>query len=294
MNSAIAIACAFMVSHGSIGAKAPKAPHANALANGESLDLAGIWLFHQGDSASFAATRLDDGDWTPMHLPTLTGTRRNLWQGSGWYRRHLLLTAADINQDLMFSLGPAREAVQIYVNGVLLAERGRFGSRPRGEPRIVPLLAQVPPDLLQVGDNILAVRLMDPTLSGGLPAGPLLLGSPSDVRQRTLPPAYAAMALRLALIAMLLSVAAGEAWSYAKPRRWFAAAALSLRTGRQVLAAPAVLGSLLSKMLLVSMAHMAAMVLLLPMARRCLEPKAPEHMYVRSFSSGSDHAMTVC
>jgi len=25
--------------------------------------------------------------------------------------------------------------VQLYVNGVLLAERGRFGSRPRGEPR---------------------------------------------------------------------------------------------------------------------------------------------------------------
>jgi len=149
------------------------------------LELDGLWLFHAGDSPAFAQPGLDDIDWEQRQVPTAYAPWSYRWHGYGWYRLHLHVGEHALGNDFMLSLSRAREAVEIYFNGALVGSRGLFGSRPEGGARATPLTALVPPALVKRGDNLIAVRMYDPTWSGGLPAGPILFGPPSLISERT-------------------------------------------------------------------------------------------------------------
>ncbi len=172
------------------------------------LDLAGQWLFHPGDSAAFASPHLDDRDWAPHRLPTRWARWKQRWAGYGWYRLHLDVDARATATGLLLSLGPAREAVEIYVNGSLIAQRGRLGSRPYGGARVVHLAGPVPAGLLKTGDNVVAVRVFDPSFDGGVPSGPLILGPADPVLAQTERQGQVALAARagLALLALWLGL----------------------------------------------------------------------------------------
>ena len=149
------------------------------------LELDGLWLFHTGDSPAFAQPGLDDIDWEQRQVPTAYAPWTSRWHGHGWYRLHLHVEEHALDDGFMLSLSRAREAVEVYFNGALVGSRGLFGSRPAGGARSTPLTALVPPALVKRGDNLIAVRIYDPTWSGGLPAGPILFGPPSLVSERT-------------------------------------------------------------------------------------------------------------
>ena len=174
------------------------------------IDLTGIWLFHAGDSASFASPQTDDRSWQPVQLPSSTAHIPPNWRGTGWYRRHLQVGRWAQGARQLLSLGNAGAVAEIYVNGVLLAERGQFGSRRRGGTRVLPLTAILPEGLLVAGDNVLAVRLYEPTFSGGLIHGPLLLGPPNEVRAEVVPVGQAVLVLRLFLAMLALMLALGQ------------------------------------------------------------------------------------
>lgn len=149
------------------------------------LELDGLWLFHTGDSPAFAQPGLDDIDWEQRQVPTAYAPWTSRWHGHGWYRLHLHVEEHALGDGFMLSLSGARDAVEVYFNGALVGSRGLFGSRPTGGARSTPLTALVPPALVKRGDNLIAVRMYDPTWSGGLPAGPILFGPPSLVSERT-------------------------------------------------------------------------------------------------------------
>lgn len=160
---------------------APDARAASAGPDGVS-DLSGLWLFHDGDDPSFAHPDLDDYQWRQLHVPTGPSDFSSRWQGLGWYRVHVHLTDVAAEEPLLLALGPAREVVEVYVNGVWTASRGNFGSRLGGAQRVVPFVVPVAPSLVHRGDNVIALRTYDPSFNGGFPAGPLLLGPPQAVR----------------------------------------------------------------------------------------------------------------
>lgn len=146
--------------------------------------LDGLWLIHSGDDPSFAYPDLDDFGWQQQHVPTTPSMASVDWQGYGWYRLHLLLGADATEEKMMLSLGPAREVLEVFINGKWLAGRGGFGSRLNGAEKLSPFLAHIPPGTLLEGDNVIAVRIYDPSPRGGLAVGPLILGTPKSTLNR--------------------------------------------------------------------------------------------------------------
>ena len=171
-------------------------------------DLAGVWLFHEGDNPAFAKPQLDDRAWEERILPTRASSQEG-WEGRAWYRLHINVERQVLGETFAVAVGPAREAVEIYVNGSLVARRGTFGSRARGGPRVMILSGLLQPGLFVAGDNVIALRVLDPTRSGGIPTGPLLLGPNDLVAERVEPPSQLAVSSRvsLGLLALCLGLA---------------------------------------------------------------------------------------
>ena len=132
----------------------------------EVIDLKGLWLFHEGDNPSFARPMLDDYRWKERELPSASAPTSERWVGYGWYRHHIFIDEAVLD-NMMVSLGHAREAVEVYVNGSLVAARGRFGTPSYGGARELPLTGIVPKGILKAGDNTIAVRIYDPSYTSG-------------------------------------------------------------------------------------------------------------------------------
>lgn len=196
------------------------------------VDLSGVWMFHAGDNPSFSRSSLDDSGWEQHRVPLQTLDRAARWAGIGWYRMHLEVTAETAGLDMSMSLGPLREVAEVYVNGALVAERGRFGSRPVGGARVLPLTAHLPAGLLVPGDNVIAVRVLDPSYAGGIVSGPLLLGPASLLATRADASLVPAFALRVVLALFALCIGLGQ-WLVRgrgdrRPSFLLAVAALSL------------------------------------------------------------------
>jgi hypothetical protein len=197
------------------------------------VELGGIWLFQAGDDPAFAHPVLDDSGWEQRLVPAARTSWPQRWRGHGWYRLHVGVEPAALGADWMVSLGRAREAVEVYWNGARVGQRGRFGGRPQGGERSTPLLAFVPASLVRSGDNVLAVRVYDPTYAGGLVAGPLLLGPPASVARRTeaervlWPSAHLALAALTLVIGLGRLALAREAWGR-REGAWLALAGLGL------------------------------------------------------------------
>lgn len=196
------------------------------------LDISGLWLFHQGDNPAFARPNIDDTRWDQRRVPTDGSPWNFRWAGYGWYRLHINVAPEVVETDQMLSLGPARESIEVYINGSLVGERGRFGSRPHGGPRMLPLTAIIPGRLLVAGNNVIAVRVFDPTYDGGLPEAPILFGAPALVRARTESRATTAIALSVALAIIALCLGLGVLLARTRAQQseatWLVAAALAM------------------------------------------------------------------
>ncbi len=173
------------------------------------LDISGLWLFHSGDNLAFARPNMDDTHWDQRRVPTGNAVWSFRWAGYAWYRLHINVDADVVESDQMISLGPARESIELYVNGSLVGERGRFGSRPHGGTRLLPLTAIIPGGLLVPGNNVIAVRVYDPTFEGGLVGGPIWIGSPALVRSRVETKGTTAIALTIGLALVSLCLGLG-------------------------------------------------------------------------------------
>jgi GAF domain/7TM diverse intracellular signalling len=172
-------------------------------------DLSGLWLFYKGDSLAFARPSLDEGKWEQRKVPMLDAPSSYRWAGKGWYRLHIYLGDEVAGSDQMISFAMVREAAEIYVNGALVAERGRMGSRPQGGARLLPLTAIIPGHLLVPGNNVIAARILDPTYNGGIVGGPLLIGAPALVRAQTDPRAAVSFATALGFAIVSLCIGLG-------------------------------------------------------------------------------------
>ena len=107
--------------------------------------LTGPWKFHTGDNPQWASPDFDDSSWGTMDLGPTSGdpythdsgfvpgwTTRGYagYSGYAWYRLQVVVTrqsGQDGNEPLAISM-PARfeNAYQVYVNGKLVGQMGRF------------------------------------------------------------------------------------------------------------------------------------------------------------------------
>jgi hypothetical protein len=101
-----------------------------------SAKLNGPWKFHTGDDMAWARPDFDDSSWSPMDLTTPPGTEPTGWtqhgypgySGYAWYRIQVDVQGANHRLALKMP-DQADDAYQVYVNGQLVGDFGKFNGR---------------------------------------------------------------------------------------------------------------------------------------------------------------------
>lgn len=136
------------------------------------LDLRGKWKFEIGDRLEYAQPGFDDASWQNIFVPAN-------WEDEGfpgydgyaWYRTRFQLPPGAEKTPLYLHLGRIDDADETYLNGHLIGFSGVF---PPGMETAYSKFREyrIPPEYLNFsGENVLAVRVYDMQLAGGIVEG---------------------------------------------------------------------------------------------------------------------------
>ena len=136
------------------------------------LNLKGKWRFTIGDDLDWADPDYPDEDWEQIWVPTPWENEGfHGYNGFGWYRKTFSGRDIPTQQSLYLVLGYIDDVDEVYLNGVRIGISGAFppefitAYRSR---RCYPIPNQY---LNPEGENVIAVRVYDSQLSGGIIAG---------------------------------------------------------------------------------------------------------------------------
>ena len=142
-------------------------------------NLAGVWKFKTGDNSSWASPDTPDEQWEKLIVPGFWETqgRRN-YDGFAWYRVKFEVPRSLEGKDLVLLLGRIDDFDETYLNGDLLARTGRvrksWSPDDKGDDYAKLRGYVIPQGLLVPGRvNILAVRVLDVYMHGGIYDGPV-------------------------------------------------------------------------------------------------------------------------
>lgn len=141
---------------------------------GQVIDLRGPWKFHIDDKPAWADPTFDDSKWENIFTPAVWEDEGfNGYDGFAWYRRRFDGKLLNKSEIYYLGLGFIDDCDEVYVNGKLV---GFSGFMPPGfktaynKERRYPL----PSDIVNFsGENTIAIRVFDATLSGGIVDGRL-------------------------------------------------------------------------------------------------------------------------
>lgn len=135
------------------------------------VDLRGYWNFSIGDNPRWASPAYDDQSWEKIHVPSPWENEGfNGFDGYAWYRIAVDLRNISEN-NLYLVLGYIDDVDEVYLNGQLIGFNGSF------PPNFYTAYQSfrkyyLPPELLNKnGQNIIAVRVFDTILEGGIIQG---------------------------------------------------------------------------------------------------------------------------
>ncbi len=135
-------------------------------------NLRGYWKFTIGDDIEWAKPNYNDEDWEDIRVPsTWENQGFHGYNGYAWYRKKFELNLSRINSTMYLRVGYIDDADEVYVNGKLVGKSGDFP--PTFETaynafRVYP----IPKNLLNLnGRNVIAVRVYDSQLGGGIVSG---------------------------------------------------------------------------------------------------------------------------
>jgi sialate O-acetylesterase len=136
------------------------------------LDLRGKWKFELGDDVKRASVTFNDSKWDEIFVPSAWEDEGYPgYDGYAWYRKHFRLTPGAEKKALYLRLGCVDDVSEIYLNGVLIGITGNFPPDFMTAYNIEVILP-LPQDVLSVsGDNVIAVRVYDDQLAGGIVSG---------------------------------------------------------------------------------------------------------------------------
>lgn len=131
------------------------------------VDLSGTWRFRTGDDPAWAQPGADDSKWDRLQAPALWDAGGYAdYDGYGWYRRTFTAPASAASHPLLLEIGGVDDDDWVYINGKLVGQG--VGCYKR---RLYP----VPAGIVHEGENLIAVRIRDGGMGGGLAVGPLTL-----------------------------------------------------------------------------------------------------------------------
>jgi sialate O-acetylesterase len=144
------------------------------------LSLSGMWKFKTGDNLQWKDTALDDRSWREIYVPAFWEAQgyRN-YDGFAWYRKSFTLPEKLSAEKMILILGKIDDIDQTFVNGQLIGSIGdwTFDTIPKyfnqnNEWETIRSY-YIPENLLKPGKNIIAVRVFDGYIDGGIYQGPI-------------------------------------------------------------------------------------------------------------------------
>jgi sialate O-acetylesterase len=141
------------------------------------IPLEGIWKFAPGDDPERSKTNFDDWDWVNVMVPAPWETQgfKN-YNGFAWYRKQFIIPERYRNKKLILLLGKVDDLDQTYLNGQMIGETGDMD----GVSLFVDLewleyrAYRITNSHINYSQyNVLAVRVYDGLVSGGIYQGPV-------------------------------------------------------------------------------------------------------------------------
>ena len=135
--------------------------------------IGGTWKLKAGDDDDWASEKFDDSEWKSVLVPAYWETQGlKDYDGVGWYRIHFSVPEKLKDQDLVLLVGKIDDVDETYLNGERVGKTG--GRRVRGNEYLKLRAYSVRPETIKYGQtNVLAVRVYDNFIHGGIYDGPI-------------------------------------------------------------------------------------------------------------------------
>jgi sialate O-acetylesterase len=142
------------------------------------LDLKGEWKFSIGDDMNWIKLEFNDENWENIKVPSPWENEGfNGYDGYAWYRKHFKASQNLKGKSIYLSMGYIDDCDEVYVNGHLVGFSGSFPPNyytAYNAMRMYPC----PQDFINFnGDNVIAVRVYDDQLEGGITSGDIAVKS---------------------------------------------------------------------------------------------------------------------
>jgi len=153
-------------------ASAAMSNFANAEELARILNLRGYWKFSIGDDKRWALPNYNDGDWEEIRVPSSWEDQGfHGYNGYAWYRKAFEYPSG-INADVIYlDMGRVDDVDEVYINGNFVGGTGSFPPNyvsAYGTWRKYPVPVKY---LNPRGKNVIAVRVFDSEMEGGLVQG---------------------------------------------------------------------------------------------------------------------------
>ncbi len=142
--------------------------------------LAGLWKFSPGDDMTWKKPEFNDNNWRPILVPLNWETQGYPdYDGFAWYRKKFRLSKEYGNENLILLLGKIDDLDEVYLNGEHIGRTGRiYQNRSRisirGDEWLELRAYYIPREHLKFdGENVIAVRVFDGLIGGGIYDGPI-------------------------------------------------------------------------------------------------------------------------
>ena len=138
----------------------------------ELVNLTGKWKFRIGDQKRWSSPDWEDDNWEEIQVPSPWEDQGFPgYDGHAWYRCHFEIPDPMPQGTIFFYAGYVDDVDEVYINGHLIGRTGSFP--PFTEERDYILRRYIVPHeyLKAGGENVVAVRVFDNYLKGGIIRG---------------------------------------------------------------------------------------------------------------------------
>ncbi len=136
--------------------------------------LRGKWKFEIGDNKKYAEQHFNDSKWETIYAPSPWEDQGYPgYDGYGWYRKHFKSSPNWQYKTLSLQLGNIDDVDEVYLNGHLIGKTGQFPPYYRTAYDANRVYTFPSMYLSSDGDNIVAIRVYDQELGGGMLRGNL-------------------------------------------------------------------------------------------------------------------------
>jgi sialate O-acetylesterase len=135
------------------------------------VNLKGEWRFSLGDSFKWNEKDFDDNNWDRIIVPSSWENQGfHGYDGFAWYRKEFFLNEDVSDENPYLILGYVDDADRTYLNGELIGLSGGFPPNYNTAYNAFRKY-KIPNGLLKKGKNVIAVRVYDQELEGGIMSG---------------------------------------------------------------------------------------------------------------------------